>query len=275
MRSRFACRGVQTQAGYSSLRRWSGRRGRLRLCNLQMRDLSFDLRSELVRGAAQFGEKASGLTSHLRQLLWPKKNEGQEEQEDGVGKAHGLIIMRAGDSGNAARRAERFRLDANLLWRGLENYRVALVAGDDAVELSQVVGFINGHAQLFYFEGAGIADNVSSDHSLGVITGEAVVHIDGRGQIIYGVSGGYGDFEGIGIARRLVQFDRKLPGFFGLQESEAFVSDHARPQQKQVAGILGVVLRLKRVVKAEGLVGLLNVEEGRVGDVKIGHRISK
>src|SRR6266852_4074052 len=144
MRSRFACRGVQTQAGYASLR-WSGRR--LRLCNLQVRDLSFDLRSELVRGTAQLGEKTSGLTSHLRQLLWPKKNEGQEEQEDSVGKAHGLIIMRAGDSGNAARRAERFRLGANLLRRGLENYRVALVACDDAVELSQIVGFINGHAQ--------------------------------------------------------------------------------------------------------------------------------
>src|SRR5437588_7602452 len=127
MRCCFACRGVQTQAGYGSLRRWSRRRGRLRRCNLQVRDLSFDLRSELVRGTAQFGEKASGLTSHLRQLLWPKKNEGQEEQEDSDGKAHGLMIMRAGDSGNAARRAERFGLDANLVRRGLEHRRAPVV----------------------------------------------------------------------------------------------------------------------------------------------------
>src|SRR5258708_8512131 len=114
MRRRLSCRRVQTQTGYGSLRRCSGRRGRLRLCNLQGRDLSFDLRSELVRGTAQFGEKTSGLTSHLRQLLWPKKNEGQEEQEDRVWKAHSLIISRAGDRGNAARRAERVRVRANI-----------------------------------------------------------------------------------------------------------------------------------------------------------------
>ena len=71
------------------------------LLNLKVGDLSFDLRLELVRGAAQFGEQASGLTSHLRQLLRPKKNEGQEEKEDRVGKTHGFIIMRQSQGGNA------------------------------------------------------------------------------------------------------------------------------------------------------------------------------
>ena len=52
-----------------------------------------------------------GTSSASRRPAWraipgtPRsKNEGQEEQEDGVGKAHGLIIMRRGDGGNAGSR---------------------------------------------------------------------------------------------------------------------------------------------------------------------------
>ena len=73
----------------------------LRLLHLEVGDLGFDLRLELVRGAAEFGEKTPGLTSHLRQLLRPKENERQEEEEDRVGKTHGLIIMRDCKGGNA------------------------------------------------------------------------------------------------------------------------------------------------------------------------------
>src|ERR1039458_7799391 len=92
------CR-VRAQAGHAPWRRVGGKD----LLNLQARDLGFDLRLEFVGGAAQFGEKLSRLTSHLRQLLRPKKNEHQEEQEDRVGKTHGHIIMRRGKGGNATR----------------------------------------------------------------------------------------------------------------------------------------------------------------------------
>ena len=66
----------------------AGREDRL-LLDFKVGDFGFDLRLELVRGAPEFGEKFSGLPSHLRQLLRPKENERQEEQEDGVGKTHG------------------------------------------------------------------------------------------------------------------------------------------------------------------------------------------
>ncbi len=92
----FLCGRVHAQTGHSPFRRRTGRENRLRLLNLQVGDLGFDLRPEFVRGAAQFREKLSRLTSHLRQLLRPKENERQEEQEDGVGKTHGLIIIDAG-----------------------------------------------------------------------------------------------------------------------------------------------------------------------------------
>jgi len=60
-----------------------------------MCDLGFDLRLELVGGAAELGEQPSGLTSHLRQLLRPEQNQGQEEEEDCVGKTHEFIINAA------------------------------------------------------------------------------------------------------------------------------------------------------------------------------------
>ena len=90
--SRRRARRIHAQAGKGALRRRGRRQDCLRLLNLKVGDFCFDLRSELVRGAAQFSEKLPGLTSHLRQLLWPKENERQEEQEDGVGKTHGHII---------------------------------------------------------------------------------------------------------------------------------------------------------------------------------------
>ena len=63
------------------------------LVDLEMGDLGFNLRLEFVRSAAQFGKQTSSLPGDLRQLLWPKYNQGQEEQEDRLGKTHGLIIM--------------------------------------------------------------------------------------------------------------------------------------------------------------------------------------
>ena len=54
-----------------------------------MSDLGFDLGLEFVRGAAKLGEQTSSLASDLRQLLWPEYDQGQNEQEDRLGKLMG------------------------------------------------------------------------------------------------------------------------------------------------------------------------------------------
>ena len=131
---------------------------------------------------------------------------------------------------------------------------------------------IDGHAQLLQLKGAGIADNVSIHDGLGVIAGEAEVGIDGWRQVIDDVAGRYRDFKAVGIARWFLEFDGELPGFFSLQESLTFVPDHARPHQQKIAGVLGVVRRLERVVEAERLIGLLKIDKAGVGDVKTGKR---
>ncbi len=114
-------------------------------------------------------------------------------------------MRRGGVSGLSA--SQRQRVGCEALRSGLQDYRVSFVAGDDAVELFEVLGFVDGYTELFYFEGAGIADNVAIHHCLGVIAGEAVVGINRRRQVIDNVAGVYGDFKGIGIARRSLEFD--------------------------------------------------------------------
>ena len=91
MRDGFAYGWVHAEAGYGSWR-CGGSGGLIRsriflnfflffqflgfFLYFKMSDLGFDLRPEFIGGAAQFGEEASGLLSHLRQLLRPKKDKG-------------------------------------------------------------------------------------------------------------------------------------------------------------------------------------------------------
>ncbi len=58
--------------------------------DLQMSDLLLDLRLEFVRGPPEFVQRFAHLAGDLRQLLGPKDDERQEEQEDRLGKTHAV-----------------------------------------------------------------------------------------------------------------------------------------------------------------------------------------
>ena len=77
------------------------------------------------------------------------------------------------------------RRDGGLLGGGFQDGGVALVAGDDAVELFEVVGFGDGDAEFRDFDGAGIADAVADGFGFAVIAAKAVVGIDGRRQFVH------------------------------------------------------------------------------------------
>src|ERR1039458_8808836 len=96
--------------------------------------------------------------------------------------------------------------DQNRLRSRLEDDRVPLVAGDDAVKLSEVLRLVYGYAQLLHLKGPGVIDNVAIHDGLGVITGEAEVGVDGWRQIIHDIAGRYRDFKGVCVARRLLEF---------------------------------------------------------------------
>ncbi len=55
-----------------------------------MSDLLLDLRLELVGGALELVEVFADLAGDLRQLLRPKDDQGQKEQEDRLGEAHAV-----------------------------------------------------------------------------------------------------------------------------------------------------------------------------------------
>src|SRR2546423_3571933 len=58
------------------------------LVDLKLGDLLLDLRLEFVGGTAKFVHELADLARDFRQLLGPKDDEGQEEQEDRFRKTH-------------------------------------------------------------------------------------------------------------------------------------------------------------------------------------------
>src|SRR5262249_4404882 len=56
--------------------------------DLKMGDLLLNLRLELIRGAPELVQILPDLAGNLRQLLGPKDNEGQKEQENCLGETH-------------------------------------------------------------------------------------------------------------------------------------------------------------------------------------------
>ena len=64
------------------------RQNRLPLFDVEVRDLLFDLRLEFVGRTLEFVQVLAHLARDLRQLLRPKDDEGQKEQEDRLRKTH-------------------------------------------------------------------------------------------------------------------------------------------------------------------------------------------
>src|SRR3981081_2108387 len=73
-----------------ALRRLGGGQNLLMVVHFQLRYLRLNLGFELVRGSAELIQSLAHLTSDFRQLLGPKDDQGQEKQEDGLRKTHGI-----------------------------------------------------------------------------------------------------------------------------------------------------------------------------------------
>jgi len=56
--------------------------------DFELCDFRGNLRFELIRSALKLIERFADLTCNLWQFLGPKDEQGQEEQEDGLGKTH-------------------------------------------------------------------------------------------------------------------------------------------------------------------------------------------
>ena len=79
--------------------------GLARVLEVKAVDLRLDLRLEFVRGTLEFIERLANLATDLRQLLRPKDDQGQQEDEDHLWEAevHKFMILPERIGGNAAR----------------------------------------------------------------------------------------------------------------------------------------------------------------------------
>jgi len=80
----------------------------------------------------------------------------------------GVLLKRAGRSPIA-----HAGLSSTCGW--FQDRGISLVAGDDAVELLQVVHLVDGHTQLFDFKRARVAQHVASHFRFAVIAGEGKI----------------------------------------------------------------------------------------------------
>jgi hypothetical protein len=104
---RQGCRRFCTEgAARGAFRSWAGRENRLTILNLEVGYLLFDLRFKFVRRTAEFVEHLADLARDLGQLLGPKDNQGQKEEEDRLRKAH--AVHHTAGAGKAAMTAHRY-----------------------------------------------------------------------------------------------------------------------------------------------------------------------
>src|SRR5205807_1364038 len=101
--------------------RWRrGQDGLARDLDIETVDLRLDLRLELVGRALEFVERLADLAADLRQLLGPKNDQGQQEDEDHLWEAevHKFMILPVRIGGNAS--ADCFRLNDQVAQIGHE-----------------------------------------------------------------------------------------------------------------------------------------------------------
>ena len=103
---------------YGRLRR--GQDGLARNLDIKTVDLRLDLRLEFVRSTLEFVEGLADLATDLRQLLGPKNDQGQQEDEDHLWEAevHKFMILPERIGGNAS--ADCFRLNDQVAQIGHE-----------------------------------------------------------------------------------------------------------------------------------------------------------
>src|SRR5579863_436556 len=94
-----------------------------------MSDFLLDLGPEFVGSPLEFIEPLARLTRNLRQLLRPKDNQGQEEQEDRLRKTHASSYCRSWKSGNRLRASFGRRRGAGRAWAAALQQRIPRSVG--------------------------------------------------------------------------------------------------------------------------------------------------
>ncbi len=81
---------------------WPGRKPLFALVGLYLRYFGLELALELVACALELAQRFTQLAAHLRQLLRPKKQQGEQKDKDHFGHSeiHGCMILRPTSGSN-------------------------------------------------------------------------------------------------------------------------------------------------------------------------------
>src|SRR6266849_228820 len=155
---------------------------------------------------------------------------------------------------------------------GFQHGSIPFVAGNDAIEFLELFHSFDGHTQFLDFKSSRVVNHIAFCFGPRVVAGEAVLRVYGGRQVVHFVAGWNCTFKTIGVSHGPLEFDWKFARLLGLQNPGRFAAHYSWSQQEQVAGILGVAVRLKRVGKAERLIGVLKVKDSGMRDAKTRER---
>src|SRR5258705_9683723 len=132
---------------------------------------------------------------------------------------------------------------------GFQDGGVALVGGDNVVELFEVVGLGNGDAEFLDFDRARVADGIADGFGFAVVAAEAVIDVNGRRQFVHNITRGKLDFKVVGVMAGTFKLDWIFWGFLGLEEFTRVRTDEARGKGQKVAGGTSVEERDERTIR--------------------------
>src|SRR6266699_2727846 len=102
-----------------------------------------------------------------------------------------------------------------------------------------------------------------------MIAGETEVSINRWRQVVHFITGGHNDFKTVCIQYRACELNGEKARFSGFNRGAGFGSDHERPNQEQVASVLGIIQSFERVVESKGQTSLLKIDDRSLGNTKI------
>src|SRR5882672_4187182 len=101
-----------------------------------------------------------------------------------------------------------------LLAGRFQHSRTTFVARNDAVELFEIVHLFDRYAQFLHFKSSRVLNDTPFGFGAGMVTGEAVLGVDRRRQVVNFIAWRNGDFKGVRVSHWPFEFQRELSRLF-------------------------------------------------------------
>src|SRR5438477_2614997 len=140
-----------------------------------------------------------GLRSSLLHSAQPRgrwRLAGESRQDDGFPPAHAGGLCEGLREKMTFSRSRDVPTGHKMLFTSrFQHSRITFVARNDAVELLEIVHLFDRYAQFLYFKSSRVLNDTPFGFGAGMVTGEAVLGVNRRRQIVYFIAWRNGDFK--------------------------------------------------------------------------------